>query len=637
MSTLTIVLAFVPLAFITGMMGPYMAPMAFNVPISVIMSTMVAFLVTPWLANRLIHPRHENDVPSEGLYTRPIRPVVSDPRRAKQVLWVVLVLFLVAVMLPVLRLVPLKLLPFDNKNEVQIVLDMPEGTALEATAGKAADIGDVLKRMPEVKALGYYIGEPSPIDFNGMIRQYDLREAPHLADIRITLADKNRRTLQSHGIVLKMRKLLEPLAEEGVMIRVVEVPPGPPVISTLVAEIYGTERTPDSDLQAAADKVAERLVLEPHVVDVDTTVEHTTTRRRFVTDKQKAALSGISTEDIGVTVRAASAGTVASHMNLERELDPVPIQVRLPESKRMSINDLDSLYVRGRPGIARSSQRLGLEAAPQPLVALGELGEFEAIASDQSIYRKNLEPVVYVMAEISGRTPAGVIADVVADRGNQAVEQSDWSWRTFLTPGGTAAWNVADDITVRWSGEGEWKITLRVFRDMGLAFAFALAAIFVVLRIQTSSSVIALIIMSAIPLTFIGIMPGFWLLNLVVGGNVAGAPDPVLFTATAMIGMIALAGIVVRNSLILVEFINLARSHGASITDAISSAGEVRMRPILLTAGTTLLGNLIITLDPVFSGLALAIIFGIVASTLFTLVVVPAVYFLIFRESEAST
>ncbi|MDZ7782303.1 MAG: efflux RND transporter permease subunit [Halioglobus sp.] len=636
MSTLTIVLAFVPLAFITGMMGPYMAPMAFNVPVSVVASTIVAFLVTPWIANKLIRPRRDVTVNGDGIYSRLIRPVISSPARARLLLWFVLLLFLIAVALPALRLVPLKLLPFDNKNELQIVLDMPEGTSLEATAAKAAQIGDVLKKMPEVRALAYFIGRPSPIDFNGLIRQYDLREAPHLADIRITLADKHRRTLQSHGIVLKMRKLLKPLAQRGVMIRVVEVPPGPPVISTLVAEIYGTASTPYADLHRAANTLAERMIREPHVLDVETTAEAVTARQRFVTDKQKAALSGIATADIEATVRAASAGTVASHMNFERELDPVPLLVRLPDTERMTIEELDGLYVRGRPGIARTDARLGLEAAPQPLVALGELGEFRQVASDQPIYRKNLLPVVYVMAEISGRTPADVIADIVADRGDAPVAKSEWSARTFLTPGGTAAWNVADDIAVRWAGEGEWQVTLRVFRDMGLAFAFALVAIFIVLRIQTSSSVIALIIMSAIPLTFIGIMPGFWLLNLLVGANVAGAPNPVLFTATAMIGMIALAGIVVRNSLILVEFINNRREEGASVSDAIASAGEVRMRPILLTAGTTLLGNMIITLDPVFSGLALAIIFGIIASTFFTLAVVPAAYYLIFRDPEDS-
>jgi multidrug efflux pump subunit AcrB len=635
MSTLTIVLSFVPLAFITGMMGPYMAPMAFNVPVSVIMSTVVAFLVTPWFASRLINPSAEVQLPTgTSLYARIVSPIVSDPRKAKRVLWIVLGLFIAAVALPALRLVPLKLLPFDNKNEVQIVIDMPEGSSLEQTAALAASIGKELKRMPEVNALAYYIGTPSPIDFNGMIRHYYQREAPHLADIRLTLAPKDNREDQSHAFVLRVRELLRPLAQPDTQIRVVEVPPGPPVISTLSAEVYA-EDTVDYDTQrAAALIVAERFRKETHVVDVDTSIELPQSRQRFVTDKQKAALSGVSTIDINDTLQTANAGHIASYLHDPQESMPLPIEVRLPEAQRTTTSDLSRLYVRGRANITKTDQRLGLDNAPQPLVALGELGSFESIPSDLPVYRKDLKPVVYVFAEISGRTPADVIADIVADQ-DAEVTPSDWEGRTYLTSGGTASWSIPHGTWLSWSGEGEWRITLRVFRDMGIAFAFALVAIFCVLRIQTGSSIVSLIIMSAIPLTFIGIMPGFWLLNVFTGADVAGAPDPVLFTATAMIGMIALAGIVVRNSLILVEFIKVAQTHGANLSEAIVRAGEVRMRPILLTAGTTLLGNLIITLDPVFSGLALAIMFGIVSSTVFTLVVVPAVYYLIFKEQSA--
>jgi multidrug efflux pump subunit AcrB len=269
-------------------------------------------------------------------------------------------------------------------------------------------------------------------------------------------------------------------------------------------------------------------------------------------------------------------------------------------------------------------------------VALGELGAFTEDEADRAIHHKDLRPVVYVLAELSGRTPAEVIADVAADRGAATGDATDWQARTFLNSGGGDGWRLPLDLEVRWTGEGEWRITVDVFRDLGLAFGFALIAIFFVLRVQTASTALSLIIMSAIPLTIIGIMPGFWLLNQVGERDVAGAPDPVLFTATAMIGMIALAGIVVRNSLILVEFVAQAQARGLPLREALLQAGAVRMRPVLLTAGTTLLGNLIIVLDPVFSGLALAIIFGIIASTLFTLVVVPVVYLLIFdREPEA--
>lgn len=637
MSTLTIVLAFAPLAFITGMMGPYMAPMAFNVPVSVIMSTVVAFLITPWLAARLIRVPVEGTSPGgarkEGLYRRLITPVVSDPRRARIVLVVVFGLFLASLFLPVLRLVPLKLLPFDNRNEVQIVIDLPEGSSLEQTATVAAAVGERLRLMPEVQALAYFVGLPSPVDFNGLVRRYAARQAPHLADIRVTLADKQRRSRQSHEMVLEMRALIAPLQGDGTLIRVVEVPPGPPVLSTLVGEVYAEDGLGYRVQQQAAAVLAGRLRQEAHVVDVDTTVEAAMVRWRFVTDKQKAALSGVSTADINETIAAANGGAVASHLRAPRESTPLPIVMQMAQAERTSLDDLQRLQVRGRPGIARTSERQGLKSAPQPLVALGELGRFEQIPSDLPIYRKDLAPVVYVMAELSGRTPAEVIADLVADESAQ-VTPVPWQDRTFLSSGGTASWTMPPGTHVIWSGEGEWRITLRVFRDMGIAFAFAMAAIFIVLRVQTDSAVIALIIMSAIPLTFIGIMPGFWLLNL-AGGDVAGAPDPTLFTATAMIGMIALAGIVVRNSLILVEFIKQAEAAGEDLSSAIATAGEVRIRPILLTAGTTLLGNFIIILDPVFSGLALAIIFGIAASTLFTLVVVPAVYYLIFRSANA--
>lgn len=298
------------------------------------------------------------------------------------------------------------------------------------------------------------------------------------------------------------------------------------------------------------------------------------------------------------------------------------------------MGDLRRIQVKGRPGITQQRSGSGLETAPQPLVALGELGEFQIMAADKSIHHKDLRPVVYVLAELSGRTPAEVIADVTGDLGAPEGSANDWRSRTFWNPGGGDGWQLPSGIDVIWTGEGEWKITVDVFRDMGLAFIFALVAIFFVLKIQTGSNSLSLIIMSAIPLTVIGIMPGFWLLNQFGEREIAGAPDPVLFTATAMIGMIALAGIVVRNSLILVEFITQARHSGLAIKEALIQAGAIRARPILLTAGTTLLGNLVIILDPVFSGLALAIIFGIVASTIFTLLVVPIAYLLVFDDTQ---
>lgn len=643
MSTITIILAFIPLAFITGMMGPYMAPMAFNVPISVATSTLVAFMVTPWLASKILRTSQdkqsasaeaENESGLLKLYRKILTPLLNDRVKSKWVLWSVLVLFIAAAMLPMLRMVPLKLLPFDNKNEVQIIIDMPESATLESTAGIAKHVSQLARQLNEVQAVASFVGTPSPIDFNGMVRRYYQRHAPYLADLRITLIDKDQREHQSHAVVLRLRKLLAPLNVDGIMIKVVEVPPGPPVLSTLVAEVYGTTLTPYDKLREAAQQVKQRLIREPFVTEVDTTVEDNQRRLRFITDKQKAALSGVASDDINNTLLMANQGVQAGFLHQEREAKPLPMELRLPIADRSSINDLQRLYVKGRAGTVQQSSSNGLNFAPQPLVALGELGEFTYSLADKSIHRKDLKPVVYVMAELSGRTPAEIIADVNADLGESAGSASHWKSRNYLYFGSGDGWQLAKDIDVVWTGEGEWKITVDVFRDMGLAFLFALIGIFFVLRMQTSSTSLSLIIMSAIPLTIIGIMPGFWFLNQFGEREIAGAPEPILFTATAMIGMIALAGIVVRNSLILVEFITQARERGLPIKEALIQAGAVRMRPVLLTAGTTMLGNLIITLDPVFSGLALAIIFGIIASTLFTLLVVPIVYLLVFDNDQ---
>jgi multidrug efflux pump subunit AcrB len=659
MSTVTIVLAFIPLAFITGMMGPYMAPMAFNVPLSVISSTLVAFLVTPWLASKFIKPKLVTSITSstknesntlnkpqepgfQRLYRKILNPLLDNKAKGKAILGLVLVLFILAALLPVMRWVPLKLLPFDNKNEVQIIIDMPESATLEQTAAIAKRVSVIVQKLPEVTAIASYVGLPSPIDFNGMVRQYYQRHGPYLADLRVLLIDKNQRQHQSHGVVLRMREHLAPLTNElaqngDIKIRVVEVPPGPPVLSTLVAEIYGGEFTQYAHLQQAASIVEQRLKVEPFVVEVDSTVGGEQKLLRFISDKTKAALSGISTSSINQTLGVATRGQVAGYLHLDNEASPLAINIKLPLEQRQSLNDLKRLSLKGQAGIIQTNTPQGIDMAPQPIVSLGELGEFMEFPADKAIFHKDLRPVVYVTADISGRTPAEVIADIRSDLVNNQTGKNisdtkaiHWQDRSFLNNGGGIAWQLPDDIELSFSGEGEWRITISVFRDMGLAFAFALTAIFIVLRLQTGSMVLSAIIMSAIPLTVIGIMPGFFLLNQFGERQISGAPDPILFTATAMIGMIALAGIVVRNSLILIEFINQARQQGTSIKESLIQAGAVRMRPVLLTAGTTLLGNLIITLDPVFSGLAIAIIFGIISSTVFTLLVVPIVYSLVF-------
>ncbi len=411
------------------------------------------------------------------------------------------------------------------------------------------------------------------------------------------------------------------------------MPPGPPVLSTLVAEVYAEPFVSEQQHRLGAELIAQRLRQEPHVVEVDSTLERQQQQLRFVTDKTKAALSALSTSDVVDAIAVAVQGREVGALYVTEEAKMLPIRVSLPYAQRDQAHLL-ALQVKGQRQISQTSNDLGLVSAPQPLVPLSEVGEFHLEPRPQAIMRKDLKRVIYVTAELNGRTPAEVIADISADRGPEEVEPVPWQQRSFFNPGGSAAWQLPPGVDVSFSGEGEWRITIDVFRDMGIAFAFALAAILVLLRVQTRSMSLSLIIMSAIPLTVIGIMPGFWLLNQFGERQVAGAPEPVLFTATAMIGMIALAGIVVRNSLILVEFINQARAQGMAIKEALVTAGRVRMRPVLLTAGTTLLGNIVIVFDPVFSGLAIAIIFGIIASTLFTLLVVPLVYYLVFADEE---
>ena len=639
MSTIAIIFAFAPLHYITGMMGPYMAPMAFNVPVSVIMSTVVAFLVTPWLAYKLVKPS-PGDSPYDitetrlyRLYASLLRPLLSTNSRSWVFLAVVALLFFVSALLPAFRLIPLKLLPYDNKNEFQVVVDMPEGTTLERTQGVVTALTTYLRSVPEVRDYTAFVGMPSPMDFNGMVRHYYLRQGAHYADIRVTLAERQRRSQQSHAILLRIRRDLERIAEaSGALIKLVEVPPGPPVISTVTAELYGRKATPYTSLQEAAKGLEERLKREAFVVDVDTSVGDDQEKIIFVPDKEKAALSGIGTEDIAATIRLANQGLVAGYMNIPTEVNPLPVVLRLPLDIRTSVDALTTLHVKGRPGITKIREKSGIRDAPQPIVPLAELGTLHSLVQNKIIYHKNLRPVVYVFAEVAGRTPAEIVLDVSSDMNKEVTNGRPISLdrRTYLNSGGGLPWKLPEGIQVVWKGEGEWKITLRVFRDLGIAFAVALLGIFLVLRIQTGLSAMTAIIMLAIPLSIIGIMPGFWLLNHLGERVVAGFPNPILFTATAMIGMIALAGIVVRNSLILVEFIQGALREGKDLREALVQSGAVRMRPIFLTAGTTLLGNLVITLDPIFSGLAWAIIFGIGASTMFTLFVVPVLYNLVY-------
>ncbi|HMO02985.1 MAG TPA: efflux RND transporter permease subunit [Kiritimatiellia bacterium] len=610
LATLSVIVAFLPMFFITGMMGPYMRPMALNVPLAMISSLLVSFTITPWISSRMLarlphedlaaaeHADDERPGRVHAWYGRIMRPFLDSRRVSILLMLVVGILFAGSVLLALLG-VPLKMLPFDNKNEFQLVVDLPEASALAATDAVLRDLEDFLRTQPEVTDFTSYAGLASPMDFNGMVRHYYLRQGPHLGEIRVNLLPRERRAMDSHSMVLRIRNDIEAIAaRHGALIRLVETPPGPPVLASVVAEVYGEPHHRYDELVQAAHAVAARMELEDAVVEADVITESAQPKLFFRVDRDKAALNGVSVHDVTHTLGLALGGAMAGAVHQEREQNELPILVQLPRELRSDIEYLKTLGVKNRSG---------------NLVQLGELGVFEPGIVDATIFHKNLKRVVYVTAEMAGRGPA------------YAVFSLDRHFEEHPLPSG---------ITLDWSGEGEWKITIDVFRDLGLAFAAALLAIYVLLVYETRSYALPGIIMLSIPLTMIGIMPGFWLLNLVVNRPVGGFENPVFFTATAMIGMIALAGIVVRNGIILIDFIRTNLQAGRPLREAVINAGAVRLRPIVLTAGTTMLGAWPITLDPIFSGLAWSIMFGLFVSTAFTLVVVPVAYVMLYGEKE---
>lgn len=656
-ATLAVIVSFLPMFFITGMMGPYMSPMALNVPVAMVMSMFVAFTITPWLSYHILtwgtnltegaeqadiadiktesHPAHEEAydpaVVQQSLLYKFFRPLMLPllKTRLRAVLFLLFMAGLTgaAMSLGALRMVPLKMLPFDNKNEILFLLDMEEGTTLERTDAVVRRIESVLSSQPEVINYVSTVGASGPIDFNGMVRHYYLRSRPFQAEVRANFVGKKNRVQQSHGIGLRLRDELEALAKsENAKIQIVELPPGPPVLASLVAEVYGAD---NSDYQAvlnSAATVAERMRREPGVAEVDDIREATVPRLVFVPDQEKAALSGISVTDIANTIQIALQGDRNVVLRVEGERNPLKLVFRLPRELRSSQADLSQLSCKNDHG---------------QLVQLREIGNWHTEAVSQTIYHKNLKRVAYVFAECVGRPPADCVIDILSDQvagGPCFVEDSTprpLSHRTFFSNGSGIDWRIEPEMEVTFAGEGEWKITLDVFRDLGLAFGAAMLMIYIILVAQMGSFLVPIVVMLAIPLTALGVMPGFYLLNAVAGQSVGGYADPVYFTATAMIGMIALSGIVTRDSIILVDFMQQSVARGRPLFDAILESRVVRLRPILLTAGAALLSAIPITLDPIFSGLGWSLIFGLIASTLFTLFVIPVTYWLLYAKADA--
>ena len=605
LATLAVIASFIPLFFITGMMGPYMRPMALNVPISMIMSLVIAFTVTPWITYHALKKEYEKDTKPYDfktgaiyrLYRRIVTPFLESRSRSYKFLAVVLLALILSILLIILKLVPVKMLPFDNKGEFLIVLDMPEGTTLETTDRVARDIESYLSTVNEIRNVESYIGIASPIDFNGMVRQYYLRKGSNVADIRVNLLDKHERSFQSHAMVLRIRPDIQKIADKhAANIKIVEVPPGPPVFSTVVAEIYGPPGASYDDLIVQSGKVRKIMESTKQVVDVDDSVTAPQKKYDFIVDRTKAGLNGMEEDSIARSAEIFLGGKSPTILHNDFERTPLEVNLRLPRNLRSRPEDMGPIRVK---------------AADGSMIPFNELGELKDTTLDKTIFRKNMQRLVFVTGEMAGRSPVNAILDIKSSLAEN---------------------KLPEGFEVELAGEGEWKITLEVFRDLGLAFGGALLLIYILLVQQTASFVIPLVIMAAIPLTMIGILPGFAILNLLFAQNIGSYPDSIFFTATGMIGMIALAGIVVRNSIILIDFIHVRTAAGAGLEDAIVESGAVRFTPILLTAGAAIFGSWVITLDPVFSGLAWSFIFGIFASTVFTLLVVPIIYYLVYGE-----
>ena len=602
LATLAVVAAILPMAFVGGLMGPYMRPIPIGASAAMLFSLMVAFLVTPWAAVRILksggaHHHGEREDLVTRIYRRVMGALLHRPALRWSFVGGVVVLLLASVSLFYIGFVKVKMLPFDNKSEFQVIVDMPNGTTLEETARVTQLLAEETERQREVVNVETYAGTASPYNFNGLVRHYYLRRGPNVADIQVNLLPKGKRDLQSHEIAKQVRARLEPIAQRyGARIKVAEVPPGPPVLETLVAEVYG----PDLKGRIAlARRMRDLFRQTKGVVDVDWYVEDDQPKYRMLVDEQKAALNGISEDEVARTVQVASAGYQAGLLHQDGEKEDVPLTVRLDRPTRSDLERMQSLRIAGRNG--RS-------------VALSELVRIEKVVEDKSIYHKNLLPVTYVTADVAGEIESPVYA--ILKLGPEIDK--------FKIPEGyqieqhmAALPSDPDRYSMKW--DGEWQITYEVFRDLGIAFAAVLILIYGLIVGWFQSFLTPLIIMAAIPFSLVGILPAHGLLHA-------------FFTATSMIGFIAGAGIVVRNSIILVDFIELRLREGMPLDQAVIDAGAVRFRPMMLTAAAVVVGSSVILFDPIFQGLAIALMAGEIASLLLSRMTVPVLFYLFNRR-----
>jgi multidrug efflux pump subunit AcrB len=597
LATVAVIAAILPMAFVSGLMGPYMRPIPVGASAAMLFSLMVAFVVTPWASLRLLNPEREAAHAQEGRSTRAYRRVMSalinNPRRRKSFLLAVVILLLAALSLFAFKAVRVKMLPFDNKSEFQVIIDMPEGTTLEQTAAVTREMADAIRAVPEVTEYLLYVGTAAPYNFNGLVRHYFLRRDPHSADIQVNLLPKGQRKAQSHEIAKTLRSELDRIAaRHQARVKVSEVPPGPPVLQTLVAEIYGPEYPRQIQIAREIRTIFEKT---EGVVDVDWYVEDDQSKFVFQVNREKAALNGISAEQIALTLQIAVEGMKVGLLHVPKEKEDVPIILRLPKSERSSVQDLQTLKVMGNKG---------------NLVPLGELVSIREEIAEKSIYHKNLMPVVYVTGDVAGSEESPVYAII---KMNKTLDQmklpEGYTLERFVAtqPGSL------DRFSMKWNGE--WHITYEVFRDLGLAFAAVLVLIYILVVGWFQSFKTPVTIMAAIPFSLVGILPAHALMGA-------------FFTATSMIGFIAGAGIVVRNSIILVDFIELRLKQGMPLAEAVVDAGAVRFRPMMLTAAAVVVGAGVILFDPIFQGLALSLMAGEVASLFLSRMTVPVLYYL---------
>jgi len=639
LATFAVIAAVLPMAFVSGMMGPYMRPIPIGSSAAMFFSLLISFIVTPWAAVRILqwrthkaanHTTHESAETGEGLFARVYRslmtPLIASHRKALVFFAALAVLLVAAIATVALGWVKVKMLPFDNKSEFQIILNMPEGSSLEKTARVAREIAAAVRDEPEVTDYQIYVGVAAPFNFNGLVRHYFMRRGANVADLQINLLPKHERKAQSHDIAKRVRPKVAAIAQKyGARVAVAEVPPGPPVLQTLVAEIYGP--TEESRL-TLAQKMIEIFKNTEGVVDVDWYIESPQPKVRFVIDREKAALHGVSVEVITATLRMAVGGLPIDIIHKPDEKEDVNIVLQLPLEKRTSVDDILSLRIQGIGGMA---SRTGVP----PLIPLREIVRVEQSTLDRSIYHKNLLPVTYVIGDVAGVIESPVYAIL---KMNQQIKKLDA--RQFIpgfsgvtNPGTPASllpsriqiYNAKQPFTdqypaIKW--DGEWQITIEVFRDLGLAFGAVLVLIYILMVGWFRSFITPFIVMTVIPFSLIGILPTH---------GVLGA----FFTATSMIGFMAGAGIVVRNSIILVDFIEMRLAQGKPLAEAVVEAGLVRFRPIMLTAMAVVVGAAVILFDPIFQGLAISLMAGSVVSMFIAPLTVPLLYYLVFNKQGA--